>query len=208
MHKVRLGNLLVRHSLKICANFIIHRLSDFYNEYHHILSVSTKSFRNTPDKDLHCLVASLLSTSGWNKPRELLKGPGLCYLFLHLFDWNLFPFWLALPNNPCVCSTSTGIDKGRVKETKQRELERCFRECGEWGKHNGKEHSCCDLRRVVHVSMEQNTGRELMELVYSLRGINLSMLEILTTFFKAWNGLVLISEQGLAAHTAAGLDNY
>ena len=47
-----------------------------------------------------------------------------------------------------------------------------------------------------------------MELVYSLRGVNLSMLDILTTFLNAWNNLVLISEQGLAAHTAVGLDNY
>lgn len=34
------------------------------------------------------------------------------------------------------------------------------------------------------------------------------MLDILTASFKAWNNLVLISEQGLEAHTAVSLDNY
>lgn len=44
---------------------------------------------------------------------------------------------------------------------------------------------CCDLRRAIGVRVKQSTCQELMELLHCLRGVNLSTLNILTTFFKA-----------------------
>jgi len=208
MHKVRLGNLLVSPSLKTYASlkiqWVTFRLWQWMPPYTNCFNQVVQKY---PREGFAFLGSSPSFYQCLKQIQRTPKGTRIAWLVIAVICLNLFPF-LTLPNNLCICFRLAGINTVGVKDTRHGELEWHFRECGERGKCNGKEPGHCDSRLVVHVRVKQSTCRELMELVYSPRRVNLSTLDILTTFFKAWNHLVLISEQGLAAHTAAGLDNY